>query len=191
MPDVYSEEQAIVHAQQLELIYSQSRTLQKILPDAPRFMADIAKPKPSPHADGIVGSIHVNTVNLLKQLQNLSLQIASSNQAALSTPTPSQPTSINVIQASNPKGNQQSDGKRKGQGKKKNQEGKGNANKLGNGAGEGRKESKKKVKFPCKLCNGDHLTHLCPKIQDAQYLLVQQGSSSSQAILTNPFPQGQ
>lgn len=39
-----------------------------------------------------------------------------------------------------------------------NQEWKGNANKLGNDADEGRKESKNKVKFPCKLCNGDHLT---------------------------------
>ena len=47
------------------------------------------------------------------------------------------------------------------------------------------------MKFPCKLCAGDHLTHLCPKIQDAQRLLAQQGSSSSQAMLTNPFPQGQ
>ena len=47
------------------------------------------------------------------------------------------------------------------------------------------------MKFPCKLCTGDHLTHLCPKIQDAQCLLSQQGSSSSQAVLTNPFPQGQ
>ena len=47
------------------------------------------------------------------------------------------------------------------------------------------------MKFPCKLCAGDHLTHLCPKIQDAQRLLSQQGSSSTQAVLTNPFPQGQ
>ena len=47
------------------------------------------------------------------------------------------------------------------------------------------------MKFPCKLCAGDHLTHLFPKIQDAQCLLAQQGSSSSQAVLTNPFPQGQ
>ena len=51
-------------------------------------------------------------------------------------------------------------------------------------------KDKKKVKFPCKLCVGDHLTHLCPKIQDAQRLLAQQGYSSSQAVLTNPFPQG-
>ena len=112
-------------------------------------------------------------MNLLNQLQQLSLQTASSNQAALFTPSPSQPTSINIVQTSNPKGNQQSNGKRKGRGNKKNQEGKGNANKPGNGAGEGRRESKKKVKFPCKLCNGDHLTHLCPKMQDAQRLLVQ------------------
>lgn len=108
----------------------------------------------------------------------------------MSTPSPSQPSSIDAVQASNPKGNQNSDGKKKGRGKKKNQDGKGNANKSDNGAGEGGKEPKKKVKFPCKLCSGDHLTHLCPKIQDAQRLLVQQGSSSSQTVLTNPFSQG-
>jgi len=56
-------------AQQLELIYSQSRTLQKILPDAPRSKVDLSKLKPDPHTDGIVGSIDANTVNLLNQLQ--------------------------------------------------------------------------------------------------------------------------
>ena len=54
---------------------------------------------------------------------------------------------------------------------------------------EGRKESNKNVKFPCRLCNGDHLNHLYPNMQDAQHLLVQQGFSSSQAILINAFPQ--
>lgn len=73
----------------------------------------------------------------------------------------------------------------------KNQDEKGNVNKPDNNVGEGGKESKKKVKFPCKLSSGDHLTHLCPKIQDAQRLLVQQESSSSQAFLTNPFCQGE
>lgn len=34
------------------------------------------------------------------------------------------------------------------------------------------------------------MTHLCLKIQDAQCLLVQQGSSSSKYVLTNTFPQG-
>lgn len=65
-------------------------------------------------------------------------------------PMPSQPSSINAIQNSNPRGNQQSNGKKKGQGRK-NQDGKGNVNKLDNDAGGGQKESKKKVNFPCKL----------------------------------------
>lgn len=104
---------------------------------------------------------------------------------------PSQPSSINVVQPSNPKGNRKSNGKKKGSGRKRNQDGKGNANKPHNEAGGAKKESKKKVNFPCKLCNGDHLTHIHTKIQDSQCLLVQQGYSSSQAMLTNPFPQGQ
>ena len=86
--------------------------------------------------------------------------------------------SVNVVQTSNPKENQQSEGKKKGRNKKKGKNGKGNANKSNEHVGEGPKD-KKKVKFPCKLCAGDHVTHLCPKIQDAQCLLAQQGSSSS------------
>ena len=101
---------------------------------------------------------------------------------------PSQYFSVNVVQNSNPKENQQSEGKKKGRNKKKGKNGKGNA-KSNEHVGEDPKD-KKKVKFPCKLCTGDHLTHLCPKIQDAQRLLAQQGSSSSQAVLKKPFPQG-
>ena len=31
----------------------------------------------------------------------------------------------------------------------------------------GDKQYKRKVKFPCKLCKDDHLTHLCPHMEDA------------------------
>lgn len=62
--------------------------------------------------------------------------------------------------------------KKKGQGKKKNQYGKADTNKASNSSGDGRKRSQKKAMFPCKLCNGDNLTHLCRKIQDAHCLLV-------------------
>lgn len=127
--------------------------------------------------------------NLLNQLQQLSLQTSSSIHASPSVPMPSQPSSINIVQTSNPKGNKKFNRKKKGCGKK-NQDGKGNANRPHIDVGESKKESKKKVKFPCKLCNGDHLTHLCPNILDAQCLLVQQGSSSPQAVLTNHSPQG-
>lgn len=121
----------------------------------------------------------------------MSLQTAPNNQVTSSNPSSSQPSSVNVIQSSNPKGNQNSKGKKKGRGEKKSQDGKTNANKPGNNVAGGGNDSREKFKFPCKLCSGDHLTHLYPKIQDAQHLLGQQGTSSSQAMLTNPFPQGQ
>ena len=100
---VYSEEQAIFRAQQLELIYSQSGILSKYLPNAPGSKVDVAKLKPGPHTDGIVGSVDTNTLNLLNQLQQLSLQTASNNQVTSSNPTASQTSSINVVQSANPK----------------------------------------------------------------------------------------
>jgi hypothetical protein len=42
------------------------------------------------------------------------------------------------------------------------------------------------VKFPCKLCTDDHLTHLCPKLVEAARIL-----NLSPAVLTNPFPHNQ
>ena len=158
------------------------------MPNGPCSRLDLSKTKPGPHDDGLIGSINSGAASLLTQLQQLSLQSSPSGQAVPAESSPSQSLSINVVQASDPKGNQQSDGKKKGRNnKKKDKNRKGNANKTNEHVGEGPKE-KKKVKFPCKLCAGDHITHLCPKIQDAQCLLAQQGSSSSQAVLTNPFP---
>jgi hypothetical protein len=46
---------------------------------------------------------------------------------------------------------------------------------------EGKKE-KRKVKFPCKLCTNDHLTHLCPKLEEATRLL-----SQPPVVMTNQF----
>jgi hypothetical protein len=46
-----------------------------------------------------------------------------------------------------------------------------NNDKSNNNVGEGNKE-KRKVKFPCNLCKEDHLTHLCPKIEEASSLIV-------------------
>jgi hypothetical protein len=60
-----------------------------------------------------------------------------------------------------------------------------NNDRSNNNAGEGKKE-KRKVKFPCKLCKYDHLTHLCPKIEESSRLL-----SQSPIVLKNPFPHNQ
>jgi hypothetical protein len=42
------------------------------------------------------------------------------------------------------------------------------------------------VKFSCKLCKDDHLTHLCPNIEESSRLL-----SQPLVVLTNPFPHNQ
>ena len=67
-----NEEEAILRAQQLDLIYSQSGILYEIIPEAPRPTHDAEKPKPGPHADGVVGFVNSPTVeSLAKQLHQL------------------------------------------------------------------------------------------------------------------------
>jgi hypothetical protein len=66
---VFSEEDAIMRAQQFELIYSQSGLLYTILPDAPRSILDKTRQRVGPHADGIVGSAQSKSAEqLTKQL---------------------------------------------------------------------------------------------------------------------------
>jgi hypothetical protein len=97
-----------------------------------------------------------------------------------------------VQSSANPNGNQQPGGtKKKGRnnrkgGKNGNKPKDNNNNeKTGSNAGEGKRE-RCKVKFPCKLCIDDHLTHLCPKLAEDARLLAQ-----SHVVLTNPFPHNQ
>jgi hypothetical protein len=72
---VFSEEEAILRAQQLELIYSQFGMLYEILHDAPWSTLDKAKQKYGPHTDGIVGSTQRKSTDLFSnQLQQLSIQ---------------------------------------------------------------------------------------------------------------------
>ena len=70
-----NEEEVILRAQQLDLIYSQSRILYEIIPEALRPTHDVEKPKPRPHADGVVGSVNSPTVEYLaKQLHQMSIK---------------------------------------------------------------------------------------------------------------------
>jgi hypothetical protein len=105
--------------------------------------------------------------------------------------TPTQSADVHSVQMStNPNGNQQPGGNKNiGRGnnhkaRKNNNKPKDNGNneKSNNNVGEGKKE-RQKVKFPCKLCTNNHLTHLCPKIVEATRLL-----SLLPAVLTNLFP---
>ena len=57
MGGVVTEEQAISSAQYLDLVYSQSRTLYDLIPQAPHPNIDPAKPPTKVPVDGIIGSI--------------------------------------------------------------------------------------------------------------------------------------
>jgi hypothetical protein len=61
----FSEEDAIMRAQQFELIYSQSGLLYNILLDAPRSILDKTRQRAGPHADGIVGSTQTKPIEQL------------------------------------------------------------------------------------------------------------------------------
>ena len=63
-----SDEQAIHAAQQLDLIYSQSRLLYSILRNAPRPGVNLSKPSPSAHVDGMIGSALNQVTNALSQV---------------------------------------------------------------------------------------------------------------------------
>jgi hypothetical protein len=62
---VFSEEDAIMRAQHLELIYSQSGLLYEILPYAPRSILDKTRQRVGPHVDGIVCSTQENPIEQL------------------------------------------------------------------------------------------------------------------------------
>jgi hypothetical protein len=170
-----------MRAQQLKLIYSQSGLLYEIFPDAPRSILDKAKQKSGPHADGIVGSTQGKSIDMLSnQLQQLSIQQTTTNQTFGSVVPPTQMSDVHSVHSTNPKANQQPEGKKKQWNKK----GKGDK-KDNNNVGRGKTE-KRNSKYPCNLCTKDHPTHLFPRLAEAQKLLVKQ----QPVVLTNPFPHG-
>jgi hypothetical protein len=178
---VFSEEEAIMRAQQFELIYSQSGLLYNILPDAPRSILDKTRQRAGPHADGIVGSAQTKPAEqLTKQLQQLSIQHSAASQTTASAAPPTQTSEVHSVQTTNPKANQQPEGKKKQRKKSKGDK------KPNDKAGEGNIE-KRKARYPCNLCAEDHPTHLCPRLAEAQKFVTQQ----QQAVLTNPFQHGQ
>jgi hypothetical protein len=180
MSGVFSEEEAIMRAHQLEMIYSQSGLLYEILPDAPRSILDKTRQKSGPHVDGIVDSAQVKPADQLSnQLQQLSIQETIASQTIGSTAPPTQTSNVHSVQLTNPKSNQQADGK-----KNRRKKGKGDK-KPTNNAGGG--NTKRKIsKYLYNLCMKDHPTHLFPGLTEAQNLLVQQQLD----VLTNPFPHG-
>ena len=89
------------------------------------------------------------------------------------------------MQLSDQKGNQlpgwnKKKGKNNHKGGNRNENSNNNENNARNCGGD--KQAKRKVKFPFNLCKDDHLTYLCPRIDEASRFLAQ-----GPAVLTNPL----
>jgi hypothetical protein len=167
MSGVFSKEEAIMRAQQLEMIYSQSGFIYKVLPDSPWSILDTTRHKSGPHADDIGGSTQAKPTDLLSnQLHQLSIQKIAANQTSILATPPTQTLDVHSVQSTNPKANQQDKGK-----KKQRNKGKGDQ-KPTNNVGGGNTE-RNKLKYPCKLWAEDHLNHMCPRIVEAQNSLAQ------------------
>jgi hypothetical protein len=111
---VFSEEDATMRGQQLEIIYSQSGLLYEILLDVPRSILDKTRQRVGPHADGIVGSAQTKPIEqLMKQLQQLSIQYTTISQTTVLDAPPTQTLDVHTVQSTNPKATQQPDGKKK------------------------------------------------------------------------------
>ena len=112
--------------------------------------------------------------SVVKQVIQLSINQSTSGQAtALSQPT--QMVSVLSVQSLDQKGNQQprrnkKKGKNNHKGGNKNENANSNHKNAWNVGGD--KQPKRKVKFPCKLCKDDHLTHLCPRIEEASRFIA-------------------
>ena len=112
---VQNEEQAIFREQEFDLIYTQSRQLYEIIPNALHSSFD-PKINPEPHADGIVGCTSTKPVDsVVKQVIQLSINQSTLRQATNSS-QPTQTASVFFVQSSDQKGNQQP-GKNKKKGK--------------------------------------------------------------------------
>ena len=63
MGGVVTEEKAISHAQYLDLVYSQYRTLYDHIPQAPHSSMDLTKPLAETFVDGVVSSIQPSSID--------------------------------------------------------------------------------------------------------------------------------
>jgi hypothetical protein len=101
MGGVVTEEQAISHAQYLDLVYLQTDTLYDLLPDAPRpsTTATSTTPTTSHVVDGVIGTFHAQPQSVPASHTNPKSH-ASNVQTSL-TPTPStgKTSEVNVVQS--------------------------------------------------------------------------------------------
>jgi hypothetical protein len=158
MGRVVTEEKAISHAQYLDLVYSQMRTLYNLLPYAPHPSTSATSTTPvSSHAvDDVIGTFHAQP-HSVQTFGNKPKPI-SSNVQNVSSPTPptGNTSKVNYVQ-STPVGKKKS---RKG--KFTNKEDKNNSQTEKTKKPPSYDRDKQKPRYPCLICGDDHYTKDCP-----------------------------
>ena len=102
MSGVVTEEDIIRRAQHLDLIYSQSRTLYDIIPQAPRPSNDKPRTAPGPHVDSMIGYVSTTSISqVVGQLGQLAItEKPTSTTSATSSNDLAQSTDVNMVQIS-------------------------------------------------------------------------------------------
>jgi hypothetical protein len=185
MGGVVTEEQAIIRAQYLDLVYSQTGTLYDLLPDLPRPGTSTTSitPAASHAADGVIGSTHSHS-------HSVSTTTPKSNSSNVqSAPSPATPTGktskVNVVQ-STPTGKNKS---KKGRGK--NKEGKNNNPNEQTKSPPIDDRDKRKPRYPCLIYGDDHYTKDCPRRAEVNKFLQGTPNPSTPTVLSQPFPSQQ
>ena len=143
-----------------------------MIPQAPRPSTDPAKPQAEVPVDGIVGSIQSPSA------------VKPTKQPKTATPTPSTRKvfiEVNSIQSTQNLGNNKK--KFKNRNKKP-----GNQQETPRPTNSDNNKGKRKAKYPCLLCGGDHFSKECPHRDE-----ISQFSKSNPAptVLTDSFPSQQ
>jgi hypothetical protein len=159
MGGVVTEEQAISHAQYVDLVYSQMRTLYDLILDAPRPSTN---PTPTPPttsyaADGVIDTFHVETQYAHAGHTNPKSNNSNAQNTLAPTPSAGKTVEVNSVQSTPARKNQN---KKKGKGK--NEEDKSNNPQSDKAKMQTTDEKdKRKPCYPCLIFGDDHYTKDC------------------------------
>jgi hypothetical protein len=182
MGGVVTEEQAISHAQYLDLIYSQTGTLYDLLPDLPRpgSSSTSATPAASHAVDGVIGTTHSHS----HSVSTTTPKPNSSNVQSAPSPTPptDKTSKLNNVQSTLTGKNKS----KKGRGE--NKEGKNNNQNDQTKSPPVDDRDKRKPCYPFLICGDDHYTKDCPRRAEVNKFLQGTPKPSTLTVLSQPFP---
>jgi hypothetical protein len=182
MGGIVTEEQAIIRAHYLDLVYSQMGTLYDLLPELPLPGTSRTSTTPiASHAvDGVIGTSQAQSHSIA------STKPKSTSSNVQNAPSPSTPTGknseVNSIQST-------STGKNKSKkGRGKNKEGKNNNQTEQPKTTPVEYRDKSKPRYPCLICGDDHYTKDCPRRAEVTKFLQGTSKPSTPTVLSQPFP---